>query len=278
MSFLFGILIFLSGAAVGSFVLVIADRWNTGFSFLKGRSFCFSCSAELEGRDLVPVFSFLFLRGRCRRCGSRIPFEAFAIELLMGVLSLLAGFKSDFLSLELGAYSLEGVLGYILLFCIFSTIVLISIYDLRHFIIPDQFLIFLLIFSSAYLTLSSKLEALSFLSGLLVSLPFLLIYLISHGRWIGLGDIKYMAVLGFWLGLPIGLSAIVMAFWVGAAFALAILLLKKLWPQNGLPLFRNNFTIKSEIPFGPFISLGAILNFFINVDLFQIKTFFTFFS
>jgi len=158
MLYLFGILIFLLGACLGSFITVIANRYNTGLSFWKGRSFCFTCNTELKTKDLFPLFSFLFLKGRCRYCESKIPKETFVIEILMGVLSVVAAFKSGLVSLELGAMTVEIVLGYFLITAIFAVILLISVYDLKHFIIPDSFLITFLISSFLYLFVSFNLS------------------------------------------------------------------------------------------------------------------------
>src|SRR3989338_541725 len=248
MLYIFGSLLLFFGACIGSFIAVINNRYNTGLPFLKGRSICFSCNTELKSRDLIPIFSFIFLKGKCRYCQSKIPKETFIIEILMGILTILIS--------------------------IFATILLISIYDLKHFIIPDSFLIYFFIFSFLYIILNANSITHSFVAGLVLALPFLLIFLISKGTWFGFGDVKYILVLGFFLGLAQGLSAVILSFWIGATFALLALSLKKLIPHINLPLFKNNFTIKSEIPFGPFLSLGIIISFYLSADLFQIHELF----
>ena len=264
MQYIFGTLIFLFGSALGSFVLVVAERFNTGLPFLKGRSICFSCNTNLQKKDLVPLFSFLFLRGKCRHCGSKIPKEALIVEILMGILAVLAFLKT------------ASFLDFILITAIFGNVLLISVYDLKHFIIPDSFLISLFIPSLLYFPIihNSYFIIQNFLSGIILALPFLLIFLISKGRWIGLGDVKYIAVLGFFLGFIQGLSAIVLAFWIGAAFSLLALSFKKIAPHINLPLLGKSPTIKSEVPFGPFLSLGIITSFYLNLDLFQIHELF----
>lgn len=273
MEIILKLLVFFFGASLGSFLMVVADRYNTGRRFWNGRSFCFSCGYELKKKDLFPIFSFVFLKGKCRECGSRIPYLSLIVEILMGLLSLLAAYKLGFFSLELEAWSLEVVSLYFVLTAVFAVILLISIYDLRHFIIPDAFLIALFILSFFYLSvsLSSKLLAFSLFSAFVLSLPFLLLFLFSKGRWIGFGDIKYMAVIGFFLGLAQGLSAVILAFWIGALVSVALLAIKKFVP--GLLKISSGITIKSEIPFGPFLSLGTILSFYSNVDIFQIQKF-----
>jgi leader peptidase (prepilin peptidase)/N-methyltransferase len=175
-------------------------------------------------------------------------------------------------------------LNFILITAIFSVILLISIYDLKHFIIPDSFLISLFILSFIYISflpsfnfsllLTTNYLLLPFASGIVLAIPFLLIFLISKGTWFGLGDVKYIAVLGFFLGFSQGLSAVVLSFWIGAAFSLLALSLKRLMPHINLPSFQNNLTIKSEIPFGPFLSLGIIISFCLSLDLFQIHALF----
>jgi len=271
------LIVFLFGAAVGSFIAVIGSRYNTGLPFLKGRSICFSCNTVLQKKDLFPILSFLFLKGRCRYCDSKIPKETFIIEILMGLLSVLAALKSGF---TFSDFSWLLSTNYCLLTTIFAVILLISVYDLKHFIIPDSFLVSFFIFSFLYTLLLATgywLLIVNLLSGIVLTIPFLLLFLISKGRWLGFGDVKYIAVLGFFLGLSQGLSAVVLAFWIGAAFALVALLLKRFKSHFSLPTLVNNLTIKSEIPFGPFLSAGIIISFYFNADLFQIHSLFNFF-
>jgi prepilin signal peptidase PulO-like enzyme (type II secretory pathway) len=145
MQYFAGAIIFLFGASLGSFVLVIAERYKTGFSFFKGRSICFSCSQKLRSKDLFPVFSFLALRGRCRHCQAKIPSLAFWVEVVMGGLAVLAAQKAGILaSFQFVVFNLQTIFNFLILNFIFATILLISVYDLKHFIIPDSFLLVLL--------------------------------------------------------------------------------------------------------------------------------------
>lgn len=276
MEYLLWFIVFLVGASLGSFVCVIADRFNTGLAWWKGRSFCFSCNTELKNKDLFPVFSFLFLKGKCRYCSSKIPKNTLIIEILMGALSLIAAFKSGFLVSD---FSWLLATRYLLLTAIFTSILLISVYDLRHFIIPDAFLVFFFLSSLFYVLLLTDnywLLAAKLLSGLSLILPFLALFLLSRGRWLGFGDVKYIAIIGFFLGLAQGVSAMILAFWIGAVFSLLALYLKRLKSHINinLPILNNNLTIKSEVPFGPFLSLGTVLSFCFNADLFQINSLF----
>ncbi|KKP56177.1 MAG: Peptidase, A24 type IV prepilin peptidase family protein [Parcubacteria group bacterium GW2011_GWC1_34_10] len=281
MQYIFGLVVFLFGAALGSFILVIVNRYNTGLPFFKGRSICFSCNVQLKNKDLFPIFSFLFLRGRCRYCESKISRETLIVEVLMGFLSVIAALKSGFFGFD---FSLLLITNYLLLTTIFATILLISIYDLKHFIIPDSFLIFLFGFAflhNLYFIIINSVSPISYfvslISGIILALPFLLIFIGSKGRWLGFGDVKYILVLGFFLGFVEGLSAVILSFWIGAVFSLIALSLKYLKLHLNLPLLNNNFTIKSEIPFGPFLSTGIIISFYFNLDIFQIHEFFNIF-
>ena len=285
MQYFFGLIIFLFGAALGSFILVIVNRYNTGLSFFKGRSICFSCNVQLKNKDLFPIFSFLSLGGKCRYCESKISKETLIVEVLMGFLSVIAALKIGiFDNFQFSIFNFQLILNFLLLTTIFATILLISIYDLKHFIIPDSFLIALFILSflhTSYFIISNSSSYLSifsfFLSSIILTLPFLLIFLFSRGRWLGFGDVKYILVLAFFLGFAEGLSAIILAFWIGAVFSLIALSLKYLKLHLNLPLIRNNFTIKSEIPFGPFLSIGIIISFYFNLDIFQINELFNIF-
>ena len=286
MQYVFGIILFLFGSALGSFINVIVNRYNTGLSFFKGRSICFSCNHKLQTKDLVPILSFLFLRGKCRYCQSKIPKETLIFELLMGTLSVLAALKSGLFSSASGFNFLSPdfviqadiihFVQYLLITIIFGNILLISIYDLRHFIIPDSFLLYFAGFALIYHIIFGF-SLFYILAGLILALPFLLIFLISKGTWFGFGDVKYILVLGFFLGFIEGLSAVILAFWIGATFSLLALSLKKIAPHLNLPLIKNNLTIKSEIPFGPFLSVGVIISFCLSLDLFQIHELFNIF-
>jgi Flp pilus assembly protein protease CpaA len=194
----------------------------------------------------------------------------------MGILSIMAALKSEFLFQD---FSLMSVASYLLLTAIFAVILLIAMYDLRHFIIPDSFLVSFFVLSFLYLSIfpsfNFSFAVSSLLSAIILALPFLLIFLVSKGTWFGFGDVKYILILSFFLGFGQGLSAIILSFWIGAAFSLAALSFKRIAPHINLPLFKNSLTMKSEIPFGPFLSIGIIISFYFNADLFQIHSFFS---
>ncbi len=222
------------GACFGSFLNCAAWRIAHGRSFLKGRSVCPSCEHELRAADLVPVFSWLFLKGRCRYCGERIPLRYPLTELAFALLTLLCLLRFDLTVLCLRNWIFLGCL-----FCL-------SLVDLEAYIIPDGCLLTAL---AAYLAALPLLRpgwaaiARGVLAGLLFGGGLLLLSLlmdrILKKESLGGGDVKLFAVIGLYLGLVGTLFTMLLACIVG-------LLLGLLLRRGGKP-----------IPFGPAISLAA---------------------
>ena len=124
---------FLLGACIGSFLNVVAYRYNTGMS-LNGRSQCFTCSRQLKWFDMFPILSFLTFRGKCRTCKSKISWQYPLVELVTAIL-FLALFTFEGLSIAL-FFDL----------IVFSLLIVMTVYDIRHKIIPDG-LVFLFVLS-----------------------------------------------------------------------------------------------------------------------------------
>ncbi|MDO8659296.1 MAG: prepilin peptidase [Candidatus Parcubacteria bacterium] len=256
------IIFFILGLIIGSFLNVVICRMNTERS-LGGRSACMSCQHKLCWYDLIPVFSFLFLYGRCRKCQTRISYQYILVEFFTGLIfaSLflklvnLAGRQVFFDSTFAITYSYYAVM--------FSILMIIVVYDLRHKIIPDSFSLFFGILAFIGLFFFHTLSVWEFLSGILLASPFYLFWLLSHGRWMGLGDAKLVLGLGWFLGLSLGFSAIVLAFWIGSIVGLTLVIFSKI--KN-----HHRYGMKSEIPFAPYLVLGTLLVFFFNLNLFTL--------
>jgi len=243
------ILYFCFGLILGSFINVVVMR--SGARSLSGRSGCMSCGTKIKWFDLIPVFSWFALRGRCRACGSRISAQYPIVECGTGVSFALVG----------GALlpPLATVIG--LLIC--AILIAIVVYDLRHTIIPDPWvwsfnaLAILSIFLSTPYSIHDTLYAL--LAGPVVALPLFVLWLVSGGKWMGLGDSKLALGIGWLLGPLYGIVALFLAFVIGAIVAVCILLplphlmrlLKKAGIAHSDPAV--SYTMKSEIPFGPFL-------------------------
>lgn len=252
--------IFIFGSIIGSFLNVLILRWNIGES-LDGRSGCMSCGHKLRWFELIPVFSYVLQIGKCRGCKNKISLQYPIVELSTAILFLL-GFKnligiSEFLSFNL-------IVTIISLLVTISIIVAIFVYDLYHKIIPDRWSLIFAISSLIYsLSLYSWPESFNNLdlyinlsAGFILFLPFYLLWKVSNGAWIGLGDGKLAVGIGFLLGLTPGLSSIVFSFWIGAVFAMIFMLISRF---EFLP---SRITMKSEIPFGPFMIIATIFVLF----------------
>ncbi len=258
--------IFILGSIVGSFLNVVILRLNKS-SFVSGRSFCPKCGKTLSWFELVPIFSFVFLRGRCSSCFERISIQYPIVELASGIL---------FLSAFLIASS---VLEAFYLAIIFSVLVIIFFYDLKNKIILNSFSCAFgaLAFSSLFFNFSGYDIVVPFwgdiIAGPLFFIPFFALWFFSSGRWMGLGDAKLSIGIGWFLGLKAGFSSLVISFWLGALVGIALLIighfLKKVNLKSKSVFFQKmkNITWKSEIPFGPFLILGALIVLFFNVDI-----------
>lgn len=266
-------LVFILGTIVGSFLNVVILRYQTGLSITRGHSRCFSCGKNLKWFELMPVLSFIFLRGKCSSCKSKISIQYPLVELASGLLFAALFYKS---SAELWGLNLLAV--YLI---VFSTLLVISVYDFRHKIIPD-ILVVIFIISSVFVAAGRFLDGVYFtevarylnlLAGIILFLPFCALWYFSDGRWIGLGDGKLAIGIGTLLSLPEGLSAIVLSFWVGAVFALMALFLKHFVRNSSLSKGSNQLTMKSELPFAPFLIMGTIIVFFFPIDIFSLHLF-----
>ncbi len=231
-SFLY-LIIFLFGLTIGSFLNCVICRLKTGKSFLGGHSFCPYCKHELVWYDLIPVFSFLMLKGKCRYCQKPISIQYPLVELATAILFVLV-FNSQNLFNT----------GYLLL--ITGFLIIIFVYDLKHYIIPDKVIFPAILTSFLFLLTTNSLLPNTILSAFGASLFFLLIYLISKGQWMGFGDVKLSFLMGLHLGFPNILVALFSAFFSGAIIGLIL-------------IAQSKKTLKSRVPFGPFLVFGTFL-------------------
>ncbi len=265
----------LLGLIVGSFLNALSFRFNTGQKFFSkrgmgGRSRCMRCAHELSALDLVPVLSYVFLRGKCRYCGARISWQYPLVELIAAVLGALVYWANPVLTSS-GVQPLP----FLFWFSVWMTLLFVVMYDLKHTIIPWS--CSGLLAALAVVLLFLNLQTLHFsvpgpwtlLAGPLLALPLFLLSLVSGGTWMGWGDSALELSLGWLLAVSIGLSAgvtaLCLAFWIGAVVGVMLLLLSHIFFRIGF----FGYTIKSEIPFAPFLVLGALLAYFFHVDFFS---------
>lgn len=248
---------FVLGAIIGSFLNVVVLRWNTGLG-LKGRSKCMTCARQLGWQELIPIFSFIFLLGKCRSCKNSISWQYPLVELATGLL-----FAAIFIKFP-PVWSLEIVATIIYLF-ITCLLVVITVYDIKHKIIPDSFVYAFDILALAMVFIGGPAffhapHIWTILAGPLLALPFALLWLISEGKWIGLGDAKLVLGLGWLLGLHAEINAVVISFWVGAAVSIVWMLITYGRFKKGL-----------EIPFGPFLILAAYLVLLFGLNVIDLR-------
>lgn len=249
------ITLFILGLALGSFVNALVWRiheQSTGkkskkHSIMRGRSMCPHCKHELSVADLIPVLSWLALKGKCRYCAKPISWQYPAVEL-----STAALFAVSYLFWPEKLQGAEWIQFVIWLACLTGFVALI-VYDLRYMILPNRIIFPLIVLASLGALIESVAEnsidpLRASLLGLIIGGGlFYLLFVLSDGAWIGGGDVK----LGFLLGILVGGpgQAVLMLFLaslLGTLVALPFLLAKR-------------WSAKNKIPFGPFLITGAII-------------------
>ena len=249
----------LFGLIVGSFVNVAVLRRGLRYSFtgFNAPSRCLSCKARLRTLDLIPVLSWLMLRGRCRSCKSAISLQYPLVE---GLTAL-----CFFLLVLARPPIMEVLLGLPLI----ALLMAISVYDMRHTVMPDAW-----VWSAAALALlilASGGEPFVFAlaAGPAIAAPLLSLWALSGGRWMGLADAKLALSIGWLLGPLGGFLALVLSFVLGALVSVGILLplpsivtvLRRWGIARGS--VAGSYTMKSEVPFGPFMVSACLIVWFV---------------
>lgn len=248
MNSLFTFYIFIIGLFIGSFLNVLIDRIPKRKLFKKRRSYCDSCKKTLKWYDLIPVFSFIFLQGRCRQCRSPISLYYPIVEIVTGAL-----FVTTFIFVLGGNFQLDKILTLIYYLFIVSSFIVIFFTDLKYGIIPDKILFPAILVSLAYLfTIHNSLFIIHFLSGVGAFLLFFLLHLITRGKGMGFGDVKLVFLMGLFLDILNTILALYLAFLTGAVVGLILIL----WGKRKF--------FGGKIPFGPFLVLGTFISLFLG--------------
>lgn len=223
----------LLGAAVGSFVNVCIDRLPVGQSLLEPPSHCPACKRQLASWELIPVLSFFLLKGRCRSCGSPIPWRVLLIEVGAGVLFALTWlrFGASLTTIYVSAY------GSLLL-------VLLGI-DLEHQRIPNKIVYPAIALALVAAVLTPGAQPVALLLGGAIAFGLLLLIALLLPGGMGMGDVKLTAFIGLIVGYPLVLVMLFFSFLLGGAVAGALLLAGKVGR-------------KESIAFGPFLAVAGM--------------------
>ena len=251
----------LFGLIIGSFLNVLVLRKSV--LTLGGRSACMSCETELRWFELIPVFSWVYLRGRCRTCGSSISVQYPLVEASTALLFSVIG--ASVLALD--------PLAALLALLIVSLLVAIAAYDILHTIIPDMWGYTFAVATLALTLYSGVPQGTSWLlylaAGPIAALPISTLWFVSGGRWIGLGDAKLSLGIGWLLGPVYGITAVFFAFVIGAIISVFVLMplphIMRALSKRGIARFHgqgSGLTMKSEVPFGPFLIASCFIVWF----------------
>jgi leader peptidase (prepilin peptidase)/N-methyltransferase len=235
---------FLIGILLGSFLGTVVDRLPRGENPLDGRSFCDHCRKTLGVFDLIPLFSFLFLKGRCRYCKARLSWFYPAIELVTG--SMFALTAVHCISSDSQLTSLASYFFLVLCLIIVSCLIVIFFTDLKYGLIP--FFIVVIAFVVTFLFLAQKVHLQThILASLGEGTFFLSLFFGTKKKGIGFGDVIYSFFMGFLLGFPKVIPGLYITFLTGASVAIILVL----W---GKKRFKGG-----TIPLGPFLVVGTYM-------------------
>lgn len=237
----------LFGLIFGSFLNVVIYRFDDWVSIMKTRSHCRDCKTQLRWYDLVPLVSYITLRGRCRYCQKPISWQYPVVEVITACL-----FMAGYLLIYSTQNSFPPVTaGFIFGFYILAIGSLITIFfhDLYEMYISDYLSYFFIAAALGFSLLYYGDWQLTLMGAFIITLPIALIVYPSHGKWMGEGDVKLALGLGIFTAYQGAVLTLVMSFLLGGFFGAIALMTKKA-------------RLKSAIPFAPFLIIGALISIF----------------
>ena len=256
-SFFFIFAVFILGLFIGSFLNVLIDRLPRGEK-ITGRSYCESCKKTLTWKDLVPLLSFIYLKGKCRYCSARFSYQYPILEFMTGLMfvatyTLTGGiFNFQFSIFNEIINHNSSIINLFYYLFIVSCLIVIFFADLRYGIIPDKILFPAILVTSIFYLFSSPVAPVIFnhlSSAIGTFLFFLFIYLITKAKGMGFGDVKLAFVIGLILGFPGTILALYIAFLTGGFVGFILILWKKV-------------RLNLAVPFGPFLVVGTLISLF----------------
>ena len=245
--YIYGFFALLLGLALGSFINVCVYRIPLKKSIVSPPSSCPQCGKEIRFYDNIPIISYIILLGKCRNCGHHISWQYPAVELLTGVLSMGLFIKYGF------------TFQYFLYFLFSASLLTVSFIDIRHQIIPDVISLSGIILGLLASFIPGNLNWLESLAGIIAGGGFLYLVAVIYERLTGKmgmggGDIKLLAMIGAWLGWRSIFPVIMLSSLAGSIIGSAM-------------IFLAGKGLKLRIPFGPFLSIAAIVYLFSGQEL-----------
>ncbi len=245
--FIAGLIIFIIGSCIGSFLNVLICRVPEKKSLVRDRSHCPQCKEFIKWYDLFPIISFFILRGRCRKCKKKISWQYPLVEFFTGISFVFIAWRFNFVFDNPFFYR-------DLIFL--SALVVVFVTDFRFYLILDAvvlpMIVFALIFNIFFFSNNEDVlyQVMMFGGAAILSGGFFLFqYLISQGKWIGFGDIKFGILLGAMLGWPNILVSLYFSYVIGAVVMIIFIFLKKK-------------KMNEQVAFGTFLSIGAFIALF----------------
>jgi len=250
---------FILGTVVGSFLNVVIYRLPQQKQFVHGRSVCPQCGNQLKSKDLIPLLSFILLKGKCRYCHKNISWQYPILEFVTGLLFVFVAYYHQL--------NVSDVMFWRNLIIV-SGLIVVFMTDLKHFLLFDVvtwFLVIIAVLSNLILSVTSGNLLVSLwgyiVAGAVGALFFWMQHAFSHGTWVGQGDIYLGLLMGLSLG-PQGLIVALFFAYISGAIVSVILLINR------------KKQLKSQLPFGVFLALGTfvamfwaenILNWYLNL-------------
>ena len=236
---------FIFGTILGSFYNVVGYRLPKGESLISPSSHCTNCNHKLGPLELIPIFSFLFLGGKCKKCGQKISWFYPIFEFSTGVLFALS-------------YIVFGpTIDFFIAITFVSTLLVVVLSDYKYMIIPDEVVIFSSIVLLIEIFIKSGLKGVgySLLSGFISAFVMFMLKVLGDHLFkkesMGGGDIKLLFIFGLVINYPMAILSIFLGSFIGLPISIYILYKEK----------------TNIIPFGPFLSVAALIIYFTNIDL-----------
>lgn len=242
----------LLGLCIGSFLNVLVNRFHDKKTLL-GRSECPNCHHVLGILDLIPLFSFLSLRGKCRYCKEKISWQYFLVEFATAFL-FIAVFVFNYFILQFNPFL------FIRDLIVISSFVTIFVYDSKYMEIPDEISIPTAVLIAIFNFIVYK-DIQSIIFGATFGAMFFIVqFIISKGKWIGGGDIRMGLIIGILFGSQKAIMAIFLSYFIGAIYSIPILV-NKYFNKNKV---ENMEIDQNVLPLAPFLVIGSLLVLFFS--------------